>query len=188
VTAIFPPVETASPTKSEILPPDALSPVTAPVDSTTLPADTDFDEPVFSIKLPLPLSLSSLPMLTLPLDCDEDAPLVMDTDPQMPVVEGPLVIDMEPPVVPLPADSMTFPAVPEVDFPDDIVTDPDEPVTVSPECKATAPLLIVPDAAAVNILIDPLEVLSFVETPLVIVTFPPVEPEDEPPVKLKLPP
>jgi len=126
-------------------------------------------------------------MLTLPLDCDEDAPLVMDTDPPMPVVEGPLVIDMEPPVVPLPADSMIFPAVPEVDFPDDIVTDPDEPVTVSPESKATAPLLIVPDAAAVSILIDPVSV-PVSEEPLVIVTFPPVEPEDEPPVKLKLPP
>jgi hypothetical protein len=51
-----------------------------------------------------------------------------------------------------------------------------------------APLFVVPVDVAVKMLIDPDPLLALVETPLVIVTLPPVPVDDDPPVILKLPP
>ena len=168
VTLILPPLDAELPTCTDIL---LLPDTELPVDSSTSPAVFDDDDPVPTTRSPLPLVPSTVPMLTLPLDCDEEAPLAIDT---------------EPPVVLLPADNTTLPAVPVVELPDDTVTDPDEPETAAPDCRTIVPLFDEPVDVAVVMLTDPLVLVE--EAPLVIVTLPPVPADDDPPVILKLPP
>jgi hypothetical protein len=186
VTVTLPPPDTESPTCTEIL----LLPVKElPVDRTISPALLAVDDPELITKSPLPLALFAVPTLTPPLDFALDAPLTIETEPPVLDVENPLVIDTEPTSVALlPTDSIIPPAVSDVELPVVMVIDPDDPDTDAPDCNRTAPLLTVPEAAAVSILTDPDALAAFVEIPLKIVTLPPVPAVDDPPVKLTSPP